>query len=59
MTCLADALPSRGKPFEHPAADKPVYLLTVHYHFHILDKAVHDLEGLGCGNPSLIHGESV
>jgi hypothetical protein len=33
--------------------------LTVHYHSYILDKAVDDLEGLCCGYPSLVHGESV
>ena len=36
-----------------------VHLLTVHYPFHILEKAVDDLEGLYCRYPSLIHGEPV
>ena len=36
-----------------------VYLLTIHYHLHILDKTVNDLEGLCCGYPSLILGESI
>ena len=37
----------------------PVCLLTVHYHPHILDKAVDDLEGLRCGYPSFILSESI
>ena len=36
-----------------------VYLLTTHYRFHILEKAVDDLEGLCCGYPSLVLGESL
>jgi hypothetical protein len=59
---LADALPSRGKDprhCRHPVWDKPVNLLTVHYHPHTLDKATADLEDLHCGYPSLILSESV
>ena len=34
-------------------------LLAVHYHSHILNKAVDNLEGLRCGYPSLVQGESI
>ena len=36
-----------------------MYFLTVHYHFHILDKTIDDLEGLRRGYLSLVLGESV
>ena len=36
-----------------------VYLLTVHYLVHILEKAVDDLEGLCCSCQSFVVGESV
>ena len=36
-----------------------MYLLTFHYHSHILNKTVDDLEGLRCGYPSLVLGESI
>jgi hypothetical protein len=36
-----------------------VGLLTVHDHPHILDETINDLEGLSCGNPSLVLRESV
>jgi hypothetical protein len=36
-----------------------VGLLTVHDHPHILDETVDNLEGLSCGNPSLVLRESV
>ena len=36
-----------------------VYLLTIHYHSHILDKAVDNLKGLRRGYPSLVQGEPV
>ena len=36
-----------------------MYMLTVHYHSHILNKAVDDLERLSCGYPSLVLGKSV
>ena len=34
-------------------------MLTINYHPHILDKTVHDLEGLCCGYPSLLKGEPI
>ena len=36
-----------------------MYSLTIHYHSHILYKAVDDLERLRCSYPSLILSESV
>ena len=55
-----DASPSKKKSPQHPAGDKTsVYLLTVHYLFHILEKAMDDLKGLCCRYPSLVHGEPV
>jgi hypothetical protein len=49
----------KGKVLNIQCATSLVYLLTVHYLFHILEKAVDDLEGLCCGYPSLVDGESV
>jgi hypothetical protein len=34
-------------------------LLTIHYHSHVLEKAVDNLEGLRSGYPSLVQGEPV
>ena len=47
-----------GRIFNTQQASSLVYLLTVHYHSHILDKTVDDLEGLRCGYLSLILGKS-
>jgi hypothetical protein len=54
-----DASPSKRKDPQHPACDNHSVLLTVHHLFHILEKAVDDLEGLCGGYPSLVLGESV
>ena len=48
-----------GKTLNTKRRESLVDLLTVHYHFHILNKAVDDLECLRCGDPSLVQGESV
>jgi hypothetical protein len=48
-----------GRIFNTQQATSLVYFLTIHYHSHIPDKAVDDLEGLCCGYPSLVLSESV
>jgi hypothetical protein len=49
----------KGRILNTQRATRLVYLLTVHHLFHILEKAVDDLEGLRRGYPSLVLGESV
>ena len=49
----------KRKDLDTQQATKLVYLLTVQYLFHILEKAVDDLEGLCCRYPSLVHGEPI
>jgi hypothetical protein len=50
----------KGRILNTQAGDNPsVHLLTLHYRFHILDKAMDDLEGLYSRYPSLVLGESV
>src|ERR1019366_3774186 len=57
-TQSTDALPSKRKNTQHRETSL-VDLLTVHHHPHILDKPVDNLEGLHCGHPSLVLGESI
>ena len=49
----------QGRSINTQQATRLVYLLTFHYHSHILNKTVDDLEGLRCGYPSLVLGESI
>jgi hypothetical protein len=49
----------KGRILNSQRATRLVYLLTVHYLFHILEKDVDDLQGLCCSYPSLVLGESV
>ena len=49
----------KGRILNTRRATRLVHLLTVHYPFHILEKTVNDLEGLCCGYPSLVLGETV
>jgi hypothetical protein len=52
-------LPSEKKTLNTNRVIGLVNLLTIHCHSHIMDKAADDLEGLRCGYPSLVLGESV
>ena len=54
-----DASLSKWKDPQHRRATSLAYLLTVHYLFHVLEKAMDDLEGLCCRYPSLVLAESV
>src|SRR6266852_259691 len=54
-----DTLPSTGKVLYTERSTSLVDLLTVHYHLHILDKTMDDLEDLCCGLPSLVLRQSV
>jgi hypothetical protein len=49
----------KGKILSTRWATSLVYLLTVHYRFHILHKTVDDLKRLGCGYPGLVHAKPV
>jgi hypothetical protein len=53
MTCRL-----QGTFLNTQRATSLVYLLTIHYHSHILGKAIDNLEGLRCGYLSLFLGES-
>ena len=48
-----------GRILNTQGVTSPVYLLTVHYYPHILDKVVDNLEGLRCGYPSFSLSESI
>ena len=54
MPCRLDK-----KTLNTQRATNLVNLLTVHYHSHILDKAVNDLEGLRSRYLSLVQGEPI
>ena len=54
-----DALPSTGKEFSGREKTSQVCFLTIDDHPHILHETVDNLEGLCCGRPSLIKGESI
>jgi hypothetical protein len=57
-TLSTDALLSIGKNSQQLAGNTRT-LLTANDHPHIMHKTVDDLEGLHCGHPSLVLGESV
>ena len=54
-----DTLPSAEKDPLHQRATSSVNLLTVHYHLHILNKTMDDLEDLCCSQLSLVFCQSV
>ena len=49
----------KGRILNTRRATRLVHSLTVQYPLHILEKTVDDPEGLRCGYPSLLLGESV
>ena len=52
-------LPPKGKISKSQRVASRESLLTIHDNPHILDKAVDDLKNLRCGDPPLVHGESI
>ena len=54
-----DTLPSTGKDLSGQEKTSQVCFLTIDDYPHILHETVDNLEGLCCGRPSLIKGESI
>ncbi len=54
-----DTLPSTGKDLSGQEKTSQVCFLTIDDYPHILHETVDNFEGLFCGRPSLIKGETI